>query len=391
MRPMQHNVLLLALCQAMLITATSLMISSAPLVGQHLAGPALATVPMGLMFLGNMCMTFPASLLMKRHGRQAGFALGGIMGLSGAMLSTLGVVSGSFLLFCGGAFLIGLFNSTGQFYRFAAADTATPDYRSRAISWVLAGGVLAALLGPNLAAYTRNSFEPEFAGSYASLIGIYLLALSFIATLRIPKPSLEESQGGGRRLTELARQPAFMVAVAGAMIAYGVMNLVMTATPLAMHAHAHTFGSTALVIQWHVLGMFVPSFFTGHLIRYFGVLNVMLTGGVLLLVCVAVNLSGTEVMHFTAALILLGLGWNFLYIGASVLLTETYRPAEKAKTQALHDFIVFTTVTMTAFSAGAIHNTLGWQVVNMGVLPFIALSLLATGWLRQRGIRTRTT
>ena len=384
---MQRNVLLLALCQAMLITATSLMISSAPLVGQGLAGPALATVPLGLMFLGNMCMTFPASLLMKRYGRRAGFALGGVLGLSGAVLCALGVFNRSFLLFCGGTFLIGLFNSTGQFYRFAAADSATPDYRSRAISWVLAGGVLAALLGPNLAAYTRNSFELEFAGSYAALIGVYLFSLSFIAALRIPKPSLEESQSGGRTLLELAQQPAFMVAVAGATIAYGVMNLVMTATPLAMHAHAHSFGSTALVIQWHVLGMFVPSFFTGHLIRYFGVLNIMLVGGLLLLGCVAVNLTGADVLHFTAALILLGLGWNFLYIGASVLLTETYRPAEKAKTQALHDFIVFTTVTLTAFSAGAIHNTLGWQFVNIGVLPFILLSLSTTAWLRQRSGR----
>jgi predicted MFS family arabinose efflux permease len=274
-----------------------------------------------------------------------------------------------------------MFNGTGQFFRFAAADLATPDYRSRAISWVLAGGVLAAFLGPNLANFTRTSFDIEFIGSYGALLGVYLLGLTFISALRIPPPSADERASGGRSLGQIASQPTFIIAVLAATVGYGVMNLVMTATPLAMDANAHSFGSTALVIQWHILGMFVPSFFTGHLIRYFGVLKVMLAGGVILLGCVVINLIGVEVGHFLAALLMLGLGWNFLYIGASTLLTETYTPAEKAKTQALHDFIVFSTVTVTAFSAGAVHNHFGWEMINLGVLPLIALTLIATSWL----------
>jgi len=381
MNAMKYNVVLLALCQAMMITGTSLILSSAALVGQQISNPALATVPLGLMFLGNMIMMFPASMLMKHYGRRAGFALGALLALLGAGLCTFGILQSSILLFSLGALAIGMFNGTGQFFRFAAADAAHADYRSRAISWVLAGGVLAAFLGPNLANFTRHSFELEFVGSYAALIGVYLIALTLITALRIPPPTLEERRSGGRSLAIIARQPAFIVAVLGATVGYGVMNLVMTATPLAMHAHAHSFGSTALVIQWHILGMFIPSFFTGHLIRYFGVLSVMLAGGLILLGCVVINLMGVEVGHFLAALIFLGLGWNFLYIGASTLLTETYTPAEKAKTQALHDFIVFSTVTVTAFSAGAVHNSFGWQMINLGVLPLIALTLVATGWL----------
>lgn len=379
---LKRNVVLLALCQAMMITGTSLILSSAALVGQQIGGAALATVPLGLMFLGNMSMMFPASLLMKHYGRRAGFTLGVLLALLGASLCALGVAQGNFILFSLGAMAIGMFNGTGQFFRFAAADAASADYRSRAISWVLAGGVLAALLGPNLAALTRTSFTVEFAGSYAALIGVYLIALTLISALRIPLPTQEERRSGGRPLADIVRQPKFIVAVLGATVGYGVMNLVMTATPLAMHAYQHPFGSTALVIQWHVLGMFLPSFFTGHLIRYCGVLNIMLLGGLALLACVIVNLLGVDVPHFMAALILLGLGWNFLYIGASTLLTETYEPAEKAKTQALHDFIVFSTVTVTAFSAGAIHGHFGWQMINLGVLPLIALTLIATGWLR---------
>ena len=382
MNSMRRNVVLLALCQAMMITATSLILSSAALVGQQLGGITLATVPLGLMFVGNMSMMFPVSMLMKHHGRRAGFILGALLALLGASLCTWGVLQGNFVLFSLGALAIGMFNGTGQFFRFAAADTASADYRSRAISWVLAGGVLAAFLGPNLATFTRTSFDIEFAGSYAALIGVYLIALTLITALRIPTPSLEERRSGGRPLSEIARQPKFIIAVLGATVGYGVMNLVMTATPLAMHTYAHSFGSTALVIQWHVLGMFVPSFFTGHLIRYCGVLTIMLLGGLTLLACVAVNLLGVGIVHFTAALILLGLGWNFLYIGASTLLTETYQPTEKAKTQALHDFVVFSTVTVTAFSAGAIQGYLGWQVINVGVLPLIALTLIATSWLR---------
>lgn len=388
MNDMKRNVLLLALCQALLISATSLQVSAAALVGQHLGGAALATIPLGLLFLGNMLTMFPASFYMKRFGRRVGFMTGTLLGLAGAGLATHAILVGSFSLFCLSGLLLGAFNGFGQFYRFAAADIATPDFRSRAIAYVLAGGVLAALIGPNLAALTRDSLGAAFAGSYAALLGVFGLSLLVSALLTIPRPDRREQSGPTRPLGVIARQPAYRVAVLGAMVGYGVMNLVMTATPLAMDGHRHPFASTAFVIQWHVLAMFTPSFFTGQLIRRLGVLNVMLAGGLLLVGCVAVNLAGTDIVHFTTALVLLGLGWNFLYIGATTLLTETYEPAEKAKAQAFNDFLVFTTVTGTALSAGTIHRYLGWGALNVAVLPLIALTLLATLWLRQRNRAT---
>ncbi len=386
MNSMKRNVLLLALCQALLTTSISLQISVAALVGQAMAGAALATIPLGLLFLGNMLTTFPASFYMRRFGRRVGFMTGAVLGIAGAALATHAVLNGSFTLFCLGSLVLGSFNGFGQFYRFAAADAATSDYRGRAISYVLAGGVLAAFLGPNLATLTRHGLGVPFAGSYAALIGVMLLALSIAALLTIPRPGINEQQGASRPLGEIARQPAYLVAVLGALIGYGVMNLVMTATPLAMDGHRHPFEATAFVIQWHVFAMFAPSFFTGHLIRWLGVLNVMLLGGLILLGCVVINLAGVGVGHFTAALVLLGLGWNFLYIGGTTLLTETYQPAEKAKAQALNDFLVFTMVACTAFGAGTVHGFLGWSGLNLGVLPLIVLTLAATLWLRVRAV-----
>ncbi len=385
MNSMKRNVLLLALCQALLTTSISLQLSAAALVGQAMAGPALATIPLGLLFLGNMLTAFPASFYMRRFGRRVGFMTGALLGILGAVLATHAILEGRFLLFCLGNLLLGCFNGFGQFYRFAAADIATVDYRSRAISYVLAGGVLAAFLGPNLAALTRHGLTAPFAGSYAALIGVLLTSLAIAALLTIPRPGVQEQAGPNRPLGTIALQPAYWVAVLGALVGYGVMNLVMTATPLAMDGHRHAFESTALVIQWHVVAMFAPSFFTGHLIRRLGVLNVMLLGALLMIGCVAINLTGTEVHHFTAALILLGLGWNFLYIGGTTLLTETYHLAEKAKAQALNDFLVFSMVACTAFGAGTVHGHLGWLLLNLGVLPLLGLTLIATLWLRLRG------
>ena len=382
---MKRNVLLLALCQALLMTGTSLLITTSALVGQGLALDAsLATLPLGLQFLMTMLVTFPASLLMKRVGRRAGFMLGASAGILGAVLCAYAILTASFELFCVGSLALGVFNGFGQFYRFAAADTASDAYRSRAISLVLAGGVIAAFTGPNLAAWTRDSLASPFAGSYAALIGVYLLSLTLLSLLRIPPPSPQEQHGSSRPLGEILRQPTLVVAVLGGMISYGVMNLVMTATPLAMRVYDHSFADTALVIQWHILGMFAPSFFTGHLIRRFGTLNMMLCGGLLLGACVAINFTGTGLLNFWLALLSLGVGWNFLFIGATNLLTETYRPAEKAKTQALNDFLVFGAMTLTAMSSGAVHHRFGWEVVNAGVIPLILLTLAATAWLRLR-------
>lgn len=381
---MQRNVILLALCQALLTTAMSLQISISALVGYAMGGAALATIPLGALFLGHMLTTFPASFFMRHVGRRHGFMVGALLGMVGAVLAVYAVSQQHFVLFCTAHLLLGGFNGFGQFYRFAAADVSSAAFRSRAISYVLAGGVLAAVIGPNLAVWTRSSFSIDFLGGYAALLGVFSLSLLISSLLSIPRPSVQEVTGSTRPLAQLARQPLFMVAVLGAMVGYGVMNLLMTATPLAMHGHHHSFDATAMVIQWHVLAMFAPSFFTGQLINRWGVLSIMLIGALMLLGTVVVNLSGSSVAHFTGALILLGVGWNFLYIGGTTLLTESYWPAEKAKTQALNDFLVFTTVTCTALSVGALHGWLGWQAINIAVVPMIMLTVMATLWLQWR-------
>ena len=389
---MKRNVILLSLSQAMLITGTSLLLASSALVGMTLSSTkSLAPLPLALLFLAQMATTIPASLYMQRVGRRLGFMTSSVFGIAGAAIATVGVLKAEFNIFCLGTILIGVFNGFGQYYRFAAAETAPEEFRSRAISYVLAGGLIAAFAGPNLAKWSRQLLPEEFAGSYAILTGIYLLALSIAFFLRMPEPGASTRSTGGRPLTEIARQPAYLVAVASAMVGYGVMNFIMIATPLAMHDYAHPFSETAFVIQWHVFGMFVPSFFTGHLIRKFGTANIMLAGVMLLGLCVGINITGTTVIHFWSSLIFLGLGWNFLFVGATTQLTETYSPNEKAKAQALNDFIVFGTVTLTSFSSGAVQNILGWKTINMAVIPFLILIALANFWLRSRpGTRTET-
>lgn len=379
----KRNIVLLALSQAVLITGTSLLLASCALVGMTLSNTkALATLPLALLFLAQMVTTIPASLYMQRVGRRLGFMTSSVFGMAGAAIATVGVFKAEFSVFCFGTILIGVFNGFGQYYRFAAADAAPEEYRSRAISYVLAGGLIAAFAGPNLAKWSRQLLPGEFAGSYAILTGIYLLAFSIAFFLSMPKPGATTRSTGGRPLTEIARQPAYFVAVASAMVGYGVMNFIMIATPLAMHDYAHPFSDTAFVIQWHVFGMFVPSFFTGHLIRKFGTANIMLAGVVLLGLCVGINFTGTTVIHFWSSLIFLGLGWNFLFVGATTQLTDTYSSNEKAKAQALNDFIVFGTVTLTSFSSGAVQNILGWTTINMAVIPFLILIALANFWLR---------
>lgn len=386
MNVMKRNVWLLSGCQALMNSGNSLLIATSALVGLRLAtDKSLATLPLALQFLTSMLTTIPASFLMKTVGRQAGFIVGTLLGLAGAGLAAGAIVGGNFLYFCIAAALIGAFNGFGTYYRFAAADVASADYRSRAISYVMAGGVVAAVIGPNLAHWTSEWLSGvEFAGSYLSLLGIYGLSLVVLLFVRIPAPTSAQAHAHGRPLSVVARQPAYLVALAAGALGFGVMALVMTATPLAMHQHAYAFADTAFVIEWHLLGMFAPSFVTGHLIRRFGVLNVMLAGVVLYVACVAVNLAGTDVAHFWAALFLLGVGWNFLFVGGTTLLTETYTEAEKAKAQALNDFAVFTVITLSSLSAGALQHYFGWRTVNLGVVPLIVVIAGALLWLRAR-------
>jgi predicted MFS family arabinose efflux permease len=273
----------------------------------------------------------------------------------------------------------------GGFYRFAAADTASERFRPKAISLVMAGGIGAAILGPELAKHTRDMFEPLlFLGAFLAIAALNVATLALLQGIRIPRPSRETRAASGRTLLEIAAQPTFVVAALAAMVGYGAMNLIMVPTPLAMLGCDHPFETAAFVIQLHVLAMYAPSFFTGHLIQRFGHLPVLGAGAVLMLACVAVNLSGEAVGHFSAGLILLGLGWNFLFVGGTALVTTTYRPEEKAKVQALNDTLVWGTVAATAFSSGAVYNGLGWGAVNLAVVVPLVAVLGAIAWLAAR-------
>lgn len=366
------------------MTGNILMLATGVLVGEELSPlPGLATLPLALQFVATMAATVPASLLMGRVGRRPGFLLGTALGVAGSAIAFAAVWRGSFWLFCLGAMLVGAYNGFGGYYRLAAADTADDAYRSRAISWVLTGGIVAAFAGPSLARWSRELLQAEFAASYLVMAGVALLAAVALslAPLGRPGPAAPRT-GGGRPLGVIVRQPRFFVAALSATLGYAVMVLVMTATPLAMKAHLHSFGQTATVIEWHVLGMFAPSFVTGHLIRRFGIATMLLVGAVLLIGCLAINLLGTDMVHFWSALVLLGIGWNFLFIGGTTLLTETYRPEEKAKTQGANEFLIGAMVAVSSLSAGALQNGLGWQAVNLAMVPLVGLILLAVLWLR---------
>jgi MFS family permease len=389
----KRNLLLLATCQGLMLSCTSLTIATSALVGVVLAPtPALATLPLGLAYLCIMMTMIPASLLMKRYGRRAGFALGGTAGLIGSSTSALGIYHGSFTLFCAGSAMFGIANGVAQFYRFAAAEIVDESYKSRAISWVLAGGLVAAFIGPNAASLTREMIPGAlFSASYA-LISLFCAGIIVIQLfIRIPLPSSEEKTGHKRPLKFVLTRPVFMVAVLCAMIAYGTMNLLMTATPLAMNHRGMVFDDTAVVIQWHIIGMFAPSFFTGSLIHRFGVLKIMFVGALALVGCALVALNGQLYTHFFVGLMLLGIGWNFLYIGGTTLLTEVYLPAEKGAIQGINEFMVFSATAFTALSSGYLHHTLGWETLNRYTIPmicFAACIIVLLGWQqRQRQLQ----
>jgi MFS family permease len=386
MSPFYRNVPLLAISQSLMMSSNSLIVASAALVGAMLAeDKSLATLPLAAQFIAIMLTTIPASMLMDRIGRKPAFMLATFIGMTAGAVAARAILSQSFWLFVCATALVGVFNGFGNYYRFAAADAVDEPLKSRAISWVMVGGVIAAFIGPNLANHTRELIDGAlFAGSYAVLILIYLLSLAIATLLDLPHRfhnAREHEAAEQRPLGVIMRQPGFVVAVICAMFGYGVMSLVMTATPLAMDHHHHHFDDTAFVIQWHVLAMFAPSFFTGELIRRFGVNRIMTIGALLGLACVALNLAGTSVAHFWWALVALGISWNFLFIGGTTLLTETYTQAERAKVQAANDFIVFTTVALASLSAGYLQHSFGWQAVNWGVVPLLIVILASIVWL----------
>lgn len=378
----RKNVILLAACQALLLTGNIILIALNGLVGFSLAGDkALATLPITTFVIGTAIWTIPASMWMRRVGRRAGFVSGAAIGMAGAVLATYAVYISSFWTLCTGTALMGMYSAFGQYYRFAAADVASSSFKSKAISLVMAGGIVGGILGPESTKLTRGLLVPDFLASYASLIGFSLLALILLSFIDIPPLSQEQKKEKGRPLTQIMRQPIFIVAVLAATIGYGVMNLIMTATPLAMSHHHHPFNDAAFVIEWHVIGMFAPSFFTGSLINRYGVYRVMLFGAALMAACVAIALAGIELLNFWVALVLLGVGWNFLFVGGTTLLTEAYAPSERAKTQAANDFVVFSSVAASSLLSGTLLYHYSWQTVNYAALPFLLLVASAVGWL----------
>ena len=369
-----------------MMSVTTMTVTISVLVGFNLApNKAYATLPFTAQLIASTLMSIPAAMLMARIGRKPAFMLATLLGMSAGVLCTYAIMQSSFFLFVMGCILIGLFNGFGYYYRFAAADAVDADYKSRAIAYVLAGGVVAAFIGPNIATYTKDLIgNVLFAGSFATLVGFYLLILMLLNFLKLPMAANRQDgvHVSGRPLASIMKQPCFIVAVLNGMLGYSVMSLIMTATPLAMQHNHHALPDTSFVIQWHVLGMFAPSFFTGTLIRRIGLLKIMFTGGMAGLACVVINLTGTSVSHFWLALFLLGISWNFLFIGATTMLTETYQPEERFKTQAANDFIVFSMVATASLSAGALQHHFGWQAVNYGAIPALIIILCSLLWLR---------
>ncbi|MFY7854924.1 MAG: MFS transporter [Rubrivivax sp.] len=384
---MNRHLLLLALCQGLFLTNNVTFIAINGLVGLSLAPSGwLATLPVTGYVVGAALSAPMVSRLQARWGRQRSFRLGLVVAMVAALACAASVAVGSFWGLVASTLVAGFYSANAALYRFAGPELVAPAFKARAISWVLAGGILGAFAGPNLASFTRDVLPVPFAGAYLALAGVAAFGWVVMGFIRFP--ANEPASGGadgsvapGRGVRELMRQPAFAVAVAAGALGYGVMNLLMAATPIAMQQCQHPFDRAALVLEWHVLAMFVPSFFTGHLIQRFGTLPVMGVGAALNALCVAVALSGVDLMQFLVALTVLGVGWNFLYVGATTLLTESYRPEEKTRAQAAMDTAVFATMALSSFASGALITTQGWTLLNLGSLVPIAAVSLALAWL----------
>ena len=383
---MNRHVSLLALCQGLFLTNNVCFIAINGLVGLALAPVGwMATLPVTGYVVGGALSTLPVAWLQARVGRKRAFQYGLVVAMLASGLCALAVSRQDFWMLVLATMVAGFYNANASLYRFAGPELVAPAWRERAISLVLAGGIIGAVAGPNLASATRGWLAVPFAGAYLSLVGVALLSLLALSFIRFPE-HVAPVQGAprGRPWRELMAQPVFIVAAVASALGYGVMNLLMAATPIAMQQCKHPFDSAALVLEWHVLGMFLPSFFTGHLIRRFGPLPVMAVGVVLNLVCVAVALSGVELMQFLVALFALGVGWNFLYTGGTTLLTQAYRPEEKNRAQGLLDLCVFSTMALSSFASGALITTQGWTWLNLGSLLPLAVVAGALLWLARR-------
>jgi MFS family permease len=388
---LNRNLLLLTLCQGLFFTNNVTFIAINGLVGLQLAPLGwMATLPI-MAYVGGGALAAPlVARHQRRFGRKRCFQIGLGVAVGSAALCALAAALRSFPLLIVATVLAGYYNANGALYRFAAIEVVDAAHKERAISWVLAGGILGGVFGPNLATATRDLLPQPFTGAYVALMLVAALAWLLMRRIEFPPlPDQGSATAGGRPLRELARQPTFVVAIVAAALGYGVMNLLMAATPIAMQQCGHPFSAAALVLEAHVLAMFAPSFFTGALIKRVGVVPVMVTGALLYLGCVLFALSGEDVMHFAGALAALGVGWNFLYIGGTTLFTETYRPEERTTAQAAMDTSVLGTMAVTSFSSGALVTTGGWSWMNLGSLVPLAAMAFALVWLARIRLRAR--
>ena len=384
---MNKNLWLLAAAQGLFLTNNVVFIAINGLVGLSLAPLGwMATLPVMGYVVGGALSTPLVARTQSAFGRKVSFQIGLLVALGSALLCAWAVTTHNFWLLVTATVIAGYYSANGQLYRFAAAELSAPAFREKAISLVLAGGLMGAVLGPNLASRTRTLFEVPFVGAYVSLAVVALVSMAVMAFVRFPPvPPKAANAAPGRPLSVIMRQPVFIVATAGAALGYGVMNLLMAATPLAMQVCGFPFEDAALVLEWHVIGMFAPGFFTGHLIKRFGTLSIMGVGVALNVACVAIALSGVELHQFLIALFLLGVGWNFLFTASTTLSLQSYRPEEKDRAQAAINFCVFATMALTSFASGALVTTQGWQWLNVGSLLPLALTALALIWLAWRG------
>ena len=380
---MNPNLLLLALCQGVFLTNNVTFIAINGLVGLSLAPQGwMATLPVMGYVVGGALSTGLVAAVQARWGRRVSFQLGLAVGLVSALMCAYAAYTHDFALLVLATAVAGFYSANGQLYRFAAAELAAPAYREKAVSWVMAGGLIGAIVGPNLASHSKGWFETPFMGAYLALVGVAVLGMALMSVVKFPPiPDKVKGSDEGRPLSQIRRQPVFIVAAGAAALSYGVMNLLMAATPLAMQVCGYAFSDVALVLEWHVIGMFAPGFFTGHLIKRFGTVQTMGAGVLLNLVCIAVALSGLEVQQFVIASFLLGVGWNFLFTASTTLAMTAWRPEEKDRAQAAINFCVFTTMAFTSFGSGALVTTQGWVWLNYGSLVPVALTALALLWL----------
>ena len=372
------RLIILAICQGLFLTNNVTLMAVNGLVGLSLAPvPWLATLPIMAYVSGAALCTRLVARHQLRWGRRRAFQVGLMVAVAASVLACFAVATGRFWLLVAATASAGYYSANASLYRFAAVELVRPAFHSRAIAWVLAGGIIGGIAGPNLARVTKDLAGVPFVGAYAALVGVGLLGLLLVSCIEFP--TLEQPTPGlpGRSAWQLVQQPAFIVAVIIAALGYGVMNLLMAATPIAMTQCGHHFAATAIVLEWHVLGMFVPSFLTGSLIRRFGIRLVMAAGASCYAACIAIALAGVSLMHFAAALMLLGVGWNFLYVGGTTLLTTTYQPHEKTRAQATMDLCVFSTMAVTSLSSGALVSAGGWNTLNLTSLPLLLIIAVA--------------